>query len=228
MSIEEYFNDWREVMDLDAARKMAVWAASLGSTVCPRPKDVFRAFHLCPFRSVRAVVLGQDPYPTLRDGKPIATGIAFGNPPGTTAEYLSPSLKVLKDSVRGLYPPNERITFDVSLEKWEEQGVLMLNSALTCPVGNPGKHALEWHPFIEQLLKAMSSHSTGLVYVLLGSSARAFDYCIDKSFNHVLYDHHPAWYLRHDEDMPSDIWKRANNILVSQNGYGIQWCEVDN
>lgn len=230
MTKEEYFGDWAQAIDMDGVDKMLhrIRRQAKGQVVCPAYSDIFRAFHLCPFRSVRVVVLGQDPYPTLLNGKPMATGIAFGNPKHTPEESLSPSLGILRDSVMGLYHPWERITFDVSLEKWEKQGVLMLNTALTCPVGKPGGHVFQWQPFTDRLLVNMGKHSTGLVYILLGAQAKSYEGRIDRKFNHVLYDHHPAWYLRQGKDMPPDIWRKANDILVSQNGYGIDWCERSN
>lgn len=225
MSIEEYFGDWARIIDLDDVKKTIKNISSSKEVICPEPRDIFKAFHLCPLRSLRVVVLGQDPYPTLLNGKPVATGIAFANSNDTNPDSLSPSLDILRDSVRCLYPQDKRINFDLSLEKWEEQGVLMLNTALSCPVGKPGGHALKWNPFMTKTLTNLSSNTTGIVYVLLGSFASLYEDCINKRFNHVLHEKHPAWYLRQKKDMPSDVWREVDRILVSQNGYGIKWCE---
>ena len=163
------------------------------------------------------------PYFNMRDGKPIATGLAFANNKNT--KTLSPSLEVLKESVIDYTIPHRTINFDPSLEKWEAQGVLLLNSALSCELGRVGSHILLWRPFIKSLLTNLSHYHTGLVYTLMGTQAQTFEPYINKQFNHVVRIRHPSWYIRQKQRMPPDIWKEINAILVSLNGYGIEWYE---
>ena len=194
-------------------------------TICPNAKDIFKAFKCCPFNDLRLVVIGQDPYNNLRDGKPVATGIAFANSKETTEKNLSPSLKILRDSLIDFTIPHGQINFDTSLEKWEKQGVLLLNSALSCLAGKAGSHYLIWVQFIRNLLANLSKHFTGLVYVLMGSQAKGFENCINKQFNHIIKVQHPAWFARTGEPFPKDLWKQVNDILIGQNGYGIKWYD---
>ena len=221
MTIEEYFGDWKRVLDIKEADRLVKQVCN--ASICPQPKDIFKAFRLCPLNSLRMVILGQDPYPNLRNNKPVATGIAFGNSKDTPEKSYSPSLKVLIESVIDFTIPHQHINFDPSLEKWEEQGVLMLNSALSCTTGKTGSHALMWRPFIKSFLINLSKTSTGIVYMLMGDSAQSFEYCIDKKYNHIIRTRHPSYYARTKEPMPSDIWREANNILTGLNGYGIEW-----
>ena len=153
----------------------------------------------------------------------MATGIAFANSLDTQDNSYSPSLEILRESVIDYTIPHRTIIFDPSLEKWEEQGVLLLNSALTCEVGRVGSHYLLWRPFIISLLTNLSKCSSGIVYVLMGSQAQSLEPYINKQFNHVIHIRHPSYYARTKSRMPSDVWQKINNILIGQNGYGIEW-----
>ena len=232
MTAEEYFGDWTNMLDIQEADRILRKLSASKSIICPKIKDIFKAFHLCPLHNLRIVILGQDPYNTLHkpfsvnEGSafvPTATGIAFGNSPDTPESSYSPSLEILRDSVIDFSLPHQQIIFDPSLEKWEEQGVLLLNSALSCEAHKPQSHALMWRPFIGAFLEKLSKKIPGIVYVLMGSAAISFQQYINKRNNHVLTTKHPSWYARNKTKMPPDIWKEIDNILIGQNGYGIQW-----
>lgn len=231
MTIQEYFQDWSKVVDLPEADRILRKLSASNTTICPQIKDIFRAFLLCPFYSLRVCIIGQDPYPQLRPvcynsiatKVPVATGIAFANSPDTPSDSYSPSLTILRDSVIDFSRPHNIINFDPSLEKWEAQGVLLLNSALSCELGRVGSHTLLWRPFIKSLLTNLSKYHTGIVYVLMGTVAQSLEPYINKQFNHVIRIRHPSWYVRQRQRMPSDIWQEINSILIAQNGYGIEW-----
>ena len=221
MTAEQYFGDWSRVVDIKEAEKALL--ALRGQSICPLPKDIFKAFHLCSLNNLKVLILGQDPYPTTNHlSLPTATGIAFANSPDTPKHLFSPSLEVLRDSVIDFTVPHGTINFDPSLETWEEQGVLMLNSALTCMVGKPGSHSLLWRPFISSLITNLSLHLTGIVYVLMGSAAQSFESCINQHSNHIIRIRHPAWYARTNTRMP-DIWKDINQILMGMYGEKVEW-----
>lgn len=221
MTIEEYFGDWSKVIDLAEADRILRKLSASKNIICPKLKDIFKAFTLCPLSNLRVVILSQDPYPQ----KNIATGIAFANKSNTPESHMSPSLEVLKESVINYNIPHRTINFDPSLEKWETQGVLLLNSALSCELGKVGSHVLMWRPFIKSLLINLSKYHTGLVYVLMGTQAISLEPYINRRFNHVIRIRHPSWYARQKQRMPSDTWQEINSILISQNGYGIEWYE---
>jgi uracil-DNA glycosylase len=217
MTIQEYFGDWSKVVDLTEADRILRKLSASNHVICPQLKDIFKAFTLCPLNDLRVIILAQDPYPQ----KGVATGLAFANSPDT--RELSPSLEILKESVINYTIPHRTINFDQSLEKWEAQGVLLLNSALSCELGRVGSHTLLWRPFIKSLLTNLSKYHTGIVYVLMGTVAQSFEPYINKQSNHVIRIRHPSWYARQKQRMPSDIWQKINSILIGQNGYGIEW-----
>lgn len=225
MTIQEYFGDWSQVIDMVEANRIIKELSASSVSVCPQLKDVFKAFRLCRFDALRCIVVGQDPYNNTVDGKPVATGIAFANRSDTSEKNYSSSLQVLRESVIDYTMPHGSINFDPSLEKWEEQGVLMLNSALTCIVGRAGSHSLLWRPFIRTFLERLSHQRCGLVYLLMGQQAQSFEPYICPTGNHILKVNHPSWYARLNQRMPSEVWQEIDRILVSQNGYGIRWYE---
>lgn len=223
MSIDNYFGDWKKVINLNDADSLIKKLVKQNKKICPLIKDIFKAFKLCSFNNLRAVVIGQDPYNNYKNGKPVATGLAFANTIDTDEQSYSPSLEVLKESVIDYTIPHRNIIFDPELEKWEEQGVLLLNSALSCEEGRVGSHTLLWIPFITSFLTNLSKCSTGIVYVLMGNQAIGLKSFINRRFNHVLECKHPSYYARTGTRMPSNIWREVNKILVGQNGYGIEW-----
>ena len=109
----------------------------------PTPADLFRALELTPPEATRVVILGQDPYPTENR----ATGLAFSYPPGRTPTH---SLKNILDE---LAADTGLMRGDGDLSGWARQGVLLLNTALSVPVGMPGGHArLGWERLAAQVL----------------------------------------------------------------------------
>lgn len=225
MTIEDYFGEWRKVFDINEADRIVRRLAGLKQKICPQIKDIFKAFTLCSLSDLKVVVLGQDPYPTMVNGRPIATGIAFANDNNTPQTNYSPSLEILMESVIDFTCPHQNIIFDPSLEKWEAQGVLLLNSALSCQAGKVGSHTLLWRPFIRSLLKGISNCNTGIVYVLMGNEAQSFEHCINANCNHIIKTKHPSWYARMQQPMPSDLWYHINDILKGMYGHGIEWYE---
>ena len=193
MTIDEYFGDWMKVLDRKETVKIMNWLKTTdSSTLCPSIKNVFKAFKLCSYNECKVIFIGQDPFPQ----KGIAQGILFGNSSNTPEDKLSPSLKVVKESVINFDIPHNLITFDPTLESWAKQGILMLNSALTTEVGKVGIHTLKWRPFIGSFLKNMSEKNPGIIYVFFGSQAKSLNTYINNNNNYKLFIEHPAYYAR--------------------------------
>ena len=222
MTIEEYFDDWSKIVNTGEASRLAIKLQRSKQLICPKLCDIYYAFRLCKFHDLRVVIIGQDPYPNYVNGHPVATGIAFANSSDTLEKDYSPSLKVLRDSFINFGMPHESINFDSSLESWERQGVLLLNTALSCIKDKTGSHTLMWRPFITSFLTNLSKATTGIVYVLMGSDAQSLKPYINDRFNYIIETKHPAYYARTHSQMPN-IWNKINQILIDQNGYGIKW-----
>lgn len=222
MTKEEYFGKWLMVLPEKEMQESLAKLGPIKDRVCPQFKHIFDAFNRCPYRELRLVIVGQDPYPQ----KGIATGLAFANNNDTLGEDLSPSLQVIKESIINYEVPHNLITFAPDLEEWAEQGVLLLNTALTCEVNKPGSHSLLWRPFICQLIKNICEYNPGTVWLLLGNSAQSFEPYISKS-QHIIKAKHPAYHYRNHEKMPYHIWTDINRILVELNGYSINFYKEE-
>lgn len=202
MTFEEYFEDWAEVVDKRETLKLMKWLYRVGNVFCPSFPLTFRAFSLCPYNSCKAVFLGQDPYPQVG----VATGVAFANWQETKA--VSPSLKILMNAV------NASDNFDISLTNWAEQGILLLNSALTCIPNQVGSHVEIWKPFITKLIQNISKKRPDITFVMFGNQAQYFSQYIKG--NQVLMEKHPAYYARTGLPMPNEVFIKLNNILEEQ------------
>ena len=224
MTIEEYFGKWFKVLDIDELNKILKWIKILDpNRICPSISNIFKAFNLCTYEECKVIFIGKDPYSDKYLKQPRATGILFGNDNKITEDYISPSLTVIKNSVINFEIPHKSITFDNSLESWAKQGILMLNSALTCEVGKPGSHSLKWIPFIANLLKNLSLNNTALVYVLFGKQAQSFRRFINSRSNYILEVNHPSYYARTNTSMPSNIFEEVNRILYGLYNDKIKW-----
>lgn len=219
MTTEEYFKEWLKVINIDSLNKVINHINWLyqSQSVMPEYKDIFKVFHLCPYNELKAVFLAQDPYPQ----KGVATGIAFGNREYT--KELSPSLEVIKEACIDYSLPHNAIYFDVTLESWVKQGILLLNSSLTVEQNKPNSHCLVWRPFIAHLLTNLSIHESGIIYVLFGSQASSFKHCIKEAFNHVIEVKHPAYYARTHTKMSTELFKEISNLVKNKYGKPVEW-----
>lgn len=223
MTLEEYFGRWMRVID---KRELEFVLSRLGpeykrKPICPAQSNVFKAFEVCPYDKLKVVMLGQDPYPQ----KGVATGILFGNKEGTRDEDLSPSLQIIKEAAINFEIPHNCIIFDPTLESWAKQGILMINSALTVEMNKVGSHVMLWRPFIASLLKKLSENETGIIYVLFGKQAQTFKPYINKQFNTVLEENHPAYFARTGEAMPHTVFEQISKLTKGMYGMPITWYQ---
>lgn len=217
------FKDWKYVINTKILYEIIEnlnFLYSKGFIITPEKKDIFKCFTTCPYKDLKVVMIGLDPYPQ----KGIATGIMFGNKRGT--QVLSPSLNIIKEA---LFNPEENVlwpndktvdylsnNFDITLESWSQQGVLLLNSALTCLVNNSESHVDLWRPFIKDLVTELNKQKEGLVYVLFGSVAKTLETYINHNKNLVLKEHHPALFARYTQSMTDYVFKETNKYLKAQ------------
>lgn len=185
---------WEKVFE-DAAEELNVISEKIkfiekSHRVVPNKEDLFRAFHICPLEKVRVVIVGQDPYQNLDYEKnPVATGCSFSvrkNQP------IPPSLRNIFKEIKRVYP-DCKIGDHGCLEKWSEQGVLLLNSCLTTNLGVSGAHSKYnlWMPFIVYVLEAIAEHNSKCIYLLWGKDAQKIEIHLKKN-PIVLKTSHPS------------------------------------
>jgi uracil-DNA glycosylase len=177
----------------------------------PNRKQVMRAFEL-PVENVRVLLLGQDPYPT----QGMACGLAFANAPGTKIpQSLKNLMKELQSDLPGL-------SASADLAKWSDQGVMLLNSALTTEVGTSGAHQTIWREFTEVAITALDKARAGkLVCLSFGLEAKKLADLVE--FGEVVYAPHPSPLSAHRGFFGSRIYSRVNHVLSDQGQEPIDW-----
>lgn len=184
--------------------------------VYPAPKNIFRAFDLCPFDMVKVVILGQDPY----HGPGQANGLCFAVSDGVA---LPPSLQnIFKEIESDLGQPLVHRTGD--LERWAKQGVLLLNATLTVRSRTPGSHqGRGWEEFTDAVIKTLSDKKEGLVFILWGNYAKAKGAHIDRSKHCVIESAHPSPFSAYNGFFGSKPFSKTNDYLTKHDKTPIDW-----
>lgn len=190
--------------------------------LCPdSPDKILRCLQLDP-DLIKVVLCAQDPYP--QPG--VATGLAFG-----CKDVIQPSLNIILRELIKEYPFMDD-DFDISLQQWERQGVLLLNSSLSCEQFKPGSHSKLWEEFIEGLLmilndfKITRKEMTSIVFVFLGKQAQLFEAEISDKLHYKIMRHHPAAET-HGSNKFDGFFGDVNKCLVESNQETIGW-EIKN
>ncbi len=186
-----------------------------GKTIYPPGKLIFNAFNTTPFKKVKVVILGQDPY--HNPGQ--AHGLSFSVPAGVPAP---PSLvNIFKEIHQDLGLP---IPQHGNLEKWAAQGVLLLNASLTVEAHNPMSHSkIGWHHFTDDVIRILSERKQHLVFMLWGGFAKTKQDLIDKTKHLVLTSAHPSPLSAHNGFFGNHHFSKANDWLKSKNIDVIDW-----
>jgi uracil-DNA glycosylase len=185
-------------------------------TVYPPPKNIFRAFELCPFEKVEVVILGQDPY----HGPKQANGLSFAVEKGVP---IPPSLQNIFKEIEKEYGEPVK-TKDGDLSRWAKQGVLLLNATLTVKAHSAGSHQMKgWEEFTSAAIKALSEEREHLVFMLWGNYARAKGAHIDRSKHLVLESAHPSPFSAYNGFFGNDHFKKANEYLKDHGIKPIDW-----
>ena len=200
--------------DFDDILSFLLHDAQDGKRFTPKVKNLFKALEVCPMDKVNVVVIGQDPYPQID----VADGIAFscGN------------LGKIEKSLEYMFKSIEKTTGSVDrnpdLTRWADQGVLLLNSALTTTIGKPGTHQLLWKPFMAYLLDYLVWNKPNLIYVFLGKKAQDFADLIPDN-NYKILVSHPASaaYEKQSEWDCNDMWNKINKYLEQDGKPRISW-----
>lgn len=152
--------------------------------IYPPGRLIFNAFDKCSFDDTRVVILGQDPY--HGDGQ--ANGLAFSVADGITKP---PSLvNIFKEILDDLGTP---VPKSGNLERWAEQGVMLLNATLTVRAGQAGSHQNKgWETFTDAVIKLISDEKQHVVFMLWGAYAQKKGAVIDRNKHLVLTSKHPS------------------------------------
>jgi len=228
-AIADMEDDWvtlmRETGLMDDARAILARIEQkydvIADTICPAAADIF-AFARFPLANARVVIIGQDPYPNRAH----ACGLAFSVPNGIP---VPASLRNIFGALvsQQLMPRESARNGDLST--WCQQGVILLNTALTTIAGKSGAHVDEWAPFTRKLAAEIGRAHPGLVYLLFGKTARALASQVPSTCAYLEWSH-PSPLCRCNQDAlnPENFvncphFRVANNMIQARGDTPINW-----
>jgi uracil-DNA glycosylase len=203
--------------DFDKLLNALLKEAQEGRRFTPVLKQVFRAFEECPYKDLKVIIVGQDPYIFHS----VADGIAFSC---SNKGKIEASLKYVFQAIEETVYPNQEYTKDPDLARWSNQGVLMLNSALTTTINKVGQHYEIWKPFMTFLFDVLGYHNNGLVWVFMGRKAEEWEESIPDS-HHKLFVTHPAAAAHNKQERwdCKDCFNQVNKLLKEYYNQQIIW-----
>ncbi len=204
-------NDWdivlKNVFESDGFKKFldVVKDKYKNSTCFPKYEDIFNALKLTPFKDVKVVILGQDPYHGVGE----AHGLSFSVQEGIK---LPPSLQnIYKELYDDL---GIKIDGTGDLTPWAKEGVLLLNSVLTVEKDKPASHKdLGWELLTDHIIKLLNTKDTPVVFILWGSFARSKKVFITNPKHLIIESTHPSPFSARNGFFGSRPFSRTNNFL---------------
>ncbi|WP_289041793.1 uracil-DNA glycosylase [uncultured Zobellia sp.] len=154
------------------------------NTCYPKGKDIFAAFDHSPFDKTKVVIIGQDPYhgPNQANGLCFSVKDGIPHPPS-----LINIFKEIETDLGKPYPQSG------NLERWADQGVLLLNATLTVRAHEAGSHQKKgWETFTDAVIKKLSNEKQDLIFLLWGGFAKKKAKLIDENKHHILTSGHPS------------------------------------
>lgn len=182
--------------------------------IYPEPKNIFRAFDLCPFDQIKVVILGQDPY----HGPSQANGLCFAVSEGVPAPpSLQNIYKELQSDLGITKQKNDLIS-------WAQQGVLLLNATLTVEAGKAGSHQHKgWEEFTDAVIKKISDECEHVVFILWGRYAQDKGKVIDETKHLIIRSAHPSPLSAHAGFFGSKPFSKTNEYLQWVGKESINW-----
>ena len=181
----------------------------------PPARLIFNAFDACPFNQVRVVIIGQDPYHDVGQAHGLCFSVNEGIP-------IPPSLmNIYKEIQRDLGKP---IPTSGNLQRWADQGVLLLNATLTVEAHRPGSHQGKgWEELTDAAIQALNEQREHLVFMLWGSYAQRKGQFINRRKHLVLETSHPSPLSVYRGFDGCAHFSKANAYLTQHNLQPIDW-----
>ncbi len=183
--------------------------------IYPSMYDIFNAFKITPYKSVKAVILGQDPYHEPNQ----AHGLCFSVKEGVK---LPPSLVNIYKEIKsdlGITQPNSG-----NLTKWANEGILLLNTTLTVRRGQANSHKdCGWTWFTDEVIKLLSKRDEPIVFILWGGNARSKKPLIDRSKHFIIESAHPSPLSAYNGFFGSKPFSKTNGFLKEIGVSPIDW-----
>lgn len=202
--LKEYFNEIKNKVRYEYKNKV----------IFPLAKDVFSAFRLTPYKDVKVVILGQDPY----HGEGEANGLCFSVNNGIK---MPPSLQNI---YKELYNDLGIKRTETDLSDWAKQGVLLLNSVLTVERNKPASHKfIGWEEFTDEVITKLNEREMPIVFILWGNFAKSKAKYITNSRHLIISSSHPSPFSVNYGFFGSRPFSRTNEFLKKNNLKEIMW-----
>ena len=192
-----------------------------GKRIFPPGREIFTAFNLVSSESVKAVIIGQDPY----HGFGQAHGLSFSVKKG---QRMPPSLQnILKEIEADLGRGDLLSSGRGDLSGWAEQGVLLINSVLTVEEGHANSHSGKgWEVFTDSIIKSLNEKRQHIVYILWGKKAQLKSTMINRNNNLILRSSHPSPLSSYRGFFGCSHFSKCNDYLKSNGIEPINWSSV--
>ena len=184
-------------------------------TIFPPKDEVFKAFRYTPYKDVKVVILGQDPYHGVGE----AEGLSFSVPKGVKRP---PSLiNIYKELYDDLHID---ISMSGSLHSWAKEGVLLLNAVLTVVKDSPASmRGIGWETFTDEVIRKINEKETPVVFILWGGFARSKKKLITNPRHLVLESVHPSPLSAYNGFFGSRPFSKTNEFLIKNHMEPIDW-----
>lgn len=187
-----------------------------GKTIYPPGQLIFNAFEKTSLAKVKVVLLGQDPYHGPRQAMGLSFSVPRGVPPPPSLLNI---FKELQDDVGIPMPAHGDLTH------WAEQGVMLLNAALTVRAGDANSHSkIGWHQFTDAVIHTISEKKEAVVFLLWGKFAQQKIELIDTRKHHVLKAAHPSPLAAHNGFFGCRHFSKTNQWLMKKGLDPIDWA----
>lgn len=218
-------NDWKELLEDEFSKdyyqtlRQFLIEEYKTKKIYPDKYDIFNALHFTPYKAIKVVILGQDPY----HGPGQAHGLSFSVNPGVkTPPSLLNIYKELNSDL-GCYIPNNGY-----LKKWADQGVLLLNTSLTVRAGEANSHKnIGWQVFTDKIISLVNEKDDPVVFLLWGNNAIKKKELITNKRHLILTSVHPSPLSASRGFFGSKPFSKINNFLISVNKDPIDW-QIEN
>ena len=183
--------------------------------IFPPGNMIFSAFDHCPFDKVKVVIIGQDPY--HNDGQ--AHGLCFSV--NTGVDFPPSLINIFKEIERDLGKP---MPTSGNLERWADQGVLLLNATLTVQAHSAGSHqGRGWETFTDAVIRKVAQEKEHVVFMLWGNYAQQKGAVVDGQKHLVLKSVHPSPLSAYRGFIGCGHFSAANEYLTSKGLSPINW-----
>ncbi len=187
----------------------------LSTRIFPPAKLIFSAFDHCPFDKIKVVILGQDPYhgPGQANGLCFSVNDGIKHPPSLVNIFTE-----IKHDIGSANPASG------NLERWADQGVLLLNSSLTVRAHNAGSHQNKgWETFTDSVINIVSEKRKQVAFLLWGAYAQRKGEVIDENKHLILQCPHPSPFSVHKGFFGCKHFSRVNKYLYENGKTPIDW-----